>query len=226
MKSDDEIRKDVIEEIRWDPQLSNIAAQIGVAVRDEVVTLSGTVAYYAQKLAAENAAQRVNGVKVVAVDIEVVGPEGLRVKTDTQIAEAIRNALTWHSAVNEDLIDIKVDNGWVYLSGTVNWDYERKAAHRAIENLVGVKGVFNKITIKIKTVEPQEIKKKIQTAFHRQASVDSANVSIIVTGNTVILTGKVQSWGERKSAENVAWSTPGVTEVENKLEIDSEIFAD
>ncbi len=225
MKTDDEIRKDVMQEIRWDPQLTNIAPQIGVTVKNEVVTLSGIVDYYAQKLAAENAAQRVSGVKVVATDIEVKGVKESQLKTDAQIGEAIRNALTWHSAVNEDLIHIKVDDGWVYLEGTVDWDYERKAAETAVENIIGVKGVLNKIKIKNIPVETKEVKKRITAAFHRQATVDSSNISVEVDGAVVTLTGKVRTWQERKDAEKVAWSMPGVAEVKNNLLIDSQIYA-
>lgn len=225
MKTDDEIRKDVMEEIRWDPQLTNIASQIGVTVKNEVVTLSGIVDYYSQKLAADNAAQRVKGAKVVATDIEVKGADNSQLKTDAQIGEAIRNALTWHSAVNEDLIHIKVEDGWVYLDGEVDWDYERKAAETSVENIIGVKGVFNKIKIKNVPVDPKEVKKKITAAFHRHASMDSANISVVVSGGKVTLTGKVRTWEERKDAERVAWSMPGVVEVNNNLMIDSEIYA-
>lgn len=226
MKTDEEIQRDVIEEIRWDPQLSGTASQIGVAVRNEVVTLSGTVDYYAQKIAAENAAQRVSGVKVVAVDLNVKGIAGDETIADSEIAEAVRNALTWHSAVNEDLIDIKVDNGWVFLEGTVNWDYERKAAEAAVVNILGVKGVFNKIKLKNRSISPREIKKQIGEAFHRHASIDSAAISVNVKGDEVILTGKVRSWIEKKDAEQVAWAMPGVMEVTNNIEVDNEIFAE
>lgn len=226
MKSDIQIREDVLEEIRWDPQLTKIAPQIGVSVKDEVVTLSGAVDYYYQRLAAENAAQRISGVKVVAMDIEVKGTETPDAPTDSNIATAIRNALTWHSGVNEDLVDIKVDNGWVYLNGTVQWDYERKAAERTIENLKGVKGIINQIKIKPGDVEPRDVKKKINAAFHRSAAIDAANVLVSMKGQTVELTGKVRSWAERKQAEEVALSMPGITEVKNRLEIDAEILAD
>jgi osmotically-inducible protein OsmY len=225
MKSDTTIREDVLEEIHWDPQLTKIAPQIGVAVKDEVVTLSGTVNHYFQRLAAEDAAQRVAGVKVVAVDIEVSGDEIPDVRTDSQIAEAVRNALTWHSAVNEDLINITVDNGWVYLNGIANWEYERKAAQNAIENILGVKGVINNVTIKTEAVEPAEIKKKISAAFHRHATADSSNISVEVSGSKVKLTGKVTSWAEKKDAGDVAWSMPGIAEVENLLEINPDINA-
>ena len=225
MKSDMQIREDVIEEIRWDPQLAGIASQIGVTVKDEVVTLSGMVDYYHQRIAAENAAQRIAGVKVMAVDIDVKGAETSDAFTDSAIATAIRNALTWHSGINEDLIDIKVDNGWVYLDGTAKWDYERKAAERAIENLKGVKGIINRIKITPKNVDSRDIKKKISAAFHRTATIDAANISVVVRGQEVELSGRVGSWSERKQAEDVAFAMPGITHVNNRLEIDSEILA-
>jgi len=226
MKSDVEIRENVLEEIRWDPQLTNIASRIGVAVKDEVVTLSGVVDNYYERVAAERAAQRVAGVKVVAMDIEVQGRAVPDLKTDTAIAEAVRDALTWHSAVNEDLIDIKVDNGRVYLDGTVHWDYERKAAEKAVENIKGVKSVINRVRIKTRVVDPVDIKKQIGAAFHRRATVDSSEISVDVTGSTVKLTGVVRSFAEKKDAEKVALSMPGVTDVDNQLEINTAILAE
>lgn len=225
MKTDMDIRKNILDEIRWDPQLSQVASEIGVSVKDEVVTLSGTVNHFFQRVAAENAAKRVAAVKVVALDIEVKGDDRTREINDTVIAGAIRHALTWHSAVNEDLINITVDDGWVYLEGTVSFDYERKAAQNTIEKILGVKGVVNNVKIKTKVVEPAEIKRSIRAAFHRHASVDSSNISVDVTGNKVTLTGMVSSWAERKDAEDVAWSNAGVTEVENQLGINSESYA-
>jgi osmotically-inducible protein OsmY len=225
MKSDIEIREDVLEEIRWDPQLTGIAPQIGVAVSDEVVTLSGSVDFYFQRLAAENAAQRVAGVKVVAVDIEVRGAGASEPMSDTRIGEAVRNALTWHSAVNEDLINIKVDNGWVYLEGTVHWDYERKAAEKAVENILGVKGVINTVSIKTQVVEPVAIKNAIRSAFQRNAVVDAAGISVDVSESTVKLTGSVRSWAEKNDAERIARSMPGVTLVDNRLEVSAGVFA-
>ena len=225
MKSDIEIREDVIEEIRWDPQLTRIASQIGVAVKDEVVTLSGVVEHYYQRVAAEKAAQRVAGVKVVALDIGVRGIVTHDEKSDTEIAEAVRNALTWHSAVNEDLIDIKVDGGWVFLDGTVHWEYERRAAEKAVEQLLGVKGVINRVRIKSQVVDPVEVRKAIRAAFHRHAAVDSSNISVEVTGSSVKLAGKVRSWAEKKDADEVAKSMPGITDVDNQLEISTDVFA-
>jgi osmotically-inducible protein OsmY len=225
MKSDVEIRQDVIEEILWDPQLTKIAPRIGVTVKDEVVTLTGTVDYYYQRLAAEVAAQRVAGVKVVALDINVTGSEGIEAVEDSQIASRVRDALTWHSAVDQDLVNIKVDGGFVYLEGTVDFDYERKAAERSVENLAGVKGVFNRIKIKSTDITPADIKKKITAAFQRNAFVDASNITVVVNGNIVELRGKVRSWAERSDAEKVALSMPGVTEVSNRLQISEAILA-
>lgn len=224
MKPDDEIRKNVLDEIQWDAQLTKIAPQIGVTAKNEVVTLSGNVDHYSQKLAAEKAAKRVKDVKVVAMDIQVKGAGHLDEITDAKIAEAVRNALVWHSAVNEDAINIKVEDGWIYLEGLVDWEYERKAAQRAVENLRGVKGVINQVRIKEKKVQAAEVKKKIRAAFHRHATVDSADIKVLTKDGKVTLSGKVRSWTEWKDAENVVWSMPGVSEVENKLEIEHETY--
>ena len=223
MKEDIELQQDVMEEIKWDPQLKDVANQIGVSAREGVVTLSGTIDTYARKLAAEKAAQRVHGVKVVAVDLEVkIAPT--TAKTDVEIATAVKNALTWHSAVNEDQIEIKVDEGWVYLEGVVEWDYMKKAAEKAISDLVGVRGVTNRIKVSSKAVEPSEVKRRITAAFHRSASIDSSNVRVEVAGGRVTLSGKVRTWAERQDAENAAWTFPGVVAVDNHIEIDTALL--
>jgi len=222
MKTNQELQKDVTDELKWEPLLAEVVSQIGVTVDDGVVTLSGRVNNYAQKLNAEQAAQRVAGVKVVAEDIEVVIP-GKSELSDTDIALAVKNALKWHSAVNEDLIEIKVEDGWVYLDGTAEWEYQKKAAENAVIDIVGVARIINRISLK-PTVNAKDVKSKIMAAFHRSATIDAGNISIETTGTKITLHGTVRSWAERKEAENAAWSAPGVTDVVNEIKIDTEIL--
>lgn len=221
MKTDAEIQKDVMEELRWEPLLN--ASEIGVAVKNGIVTLSGTVDTYGKKVAAEDAAKSVAGVKAVAEDIEVrLSAFGSR--NDTEIAQAVMNALKWHSAVQEDKIKIKVEGGWVTLEGEVEWEFQKSAARTMVENLTGVVGIINNIKIQ-PSVVATDIKRKINAAFHRSATVDSEKINLEVVGSKVILKGKVRSYAEKKDAENAAWLAPGVDKVENKLEIDTEVFA-
>lgn len=223
MKTNEELRKDVFEEIKWDPELRDIATEIGVATKDGVITLSGVVSSYRKKLAAEKAAQRVAGVKVVACDIDVA-LSSIGKRTDTEVAQAILNALRWNSAVNNDKIEIKVDNGWVYLDGKVDFEYQKQNAEETVEDLVGVRGVTNSIMINVKTIDTKEIYRKIADAYHRNATVDSSAIQIDTSGSKITLRGKVKSWMEKKEAENIAWRAPGVLSVENKIDIDAEVF--
>jgi osmotically-inducible protein OsmY len=224
MKSNEELRKDVMDEIKWDPELKNFATEIGVAVKDGVVTLSGIVDTYWKKLAAEKAAQRVLGVKVVASDVEVK-LSTLGKRTDTEIAGIVRNALRWNSAVNDDKIEVKVDNGWVYLDGTVDYAYEKRYAQESVEDLLGVTGVTNNIQIKTAYIDTKDIQRKISAAYHRNATLDSSSIKIEQSGSKVTLRGKVRSWAEKKEAAEIAWAAPGVLSVDNQIEIEIGVYA-
>jgi len=222
MKNDIQIQKDVMEELKWDPFLN--ASEIGVAVKNGVVTLSGQVDSFSKKLTAEKAAKKVVGVKAVAEDIQV-GISPVFRKTDTEIAEAVLNALKWHSAVQEEKIKIKVEDGNVRLDGQVEWDFQRNNAKTAIENLTGVRSVLNLITVKPKATS-SDIQQKISSAFHRSATIDAEKITAEVSGSKVILYGKVRSIAEKEDAETAAWNAPGITSVENKLEIEELEYAD
>lgn len=224
MKTNSELQKDVIDELKWEPLLQGVDTQIGVSVKDGVVTLSGLVDSFYKKRVAERAAQRVKGVKVLASDIEVkLGSYGK--KTDTEIAEAVRNALKWNTAVNEDKIEVKVDNGWVFLEGEADWRYQKNSAQKNVEHLMGVRGVTNNIVIKASSIDVNEIKRKITAAFHRDATVDSSAIRMEASGDTVTLRGNVRSYAEKKEAERIAWSSPGVRHVDNQIKIDIDVFA-
>lgn len=216
MKSDLQIQNDVMEELKWDPFLNSSA--IGVSVKNGIVTLSGQVDSFTKKLTAEKAAKRVAGVKAIAEDIKV-GASSLDCETDTEIAEAVLNALKWHSAVPQDNIKIKVEDGFVTLEGEVEWEYQRNTAKLAIEHLKGVRYVLNVITLK-PTLKVSDIQKKISAAFSRSATIDASKIDIEAVGNKVILKGKVRSFAEKADAENAAWAAPGVTDVESRLELE------
>jgi len=224
MKTNEEIRKDVMEEIKSTPELFSIATEIGVATKDGIVTLSGNVDTYRKKLVAEQAAQKVKGVKVVASDIEVRVPGGLK-KTDTEIADAVKYALRWNSAVNDDKVEVKVDDGWVYLSGEVNWVFEKDSAQRSVEWLSGVTGVINNIKLAARKIDTKDLKSKISAAYHRNAAIDANAIRIEVSDHTITLRGTVESWAAKSEAERVAWSYPGVEKVDNRIDIEAAMFA-
>ncbi|MBN8879220.1 MAG: BON domain-containing protein [Sphingobacteriales bacterium] len=213
MKSDATIQKEVQDELKWQPLLN--ATEIGVAVKNGIVTLSGQVDSYTKKLAAEKAAKRIGGVKAVAEDIKVAY-YGNRVKTDAEIAEAVVNALKWHSAVQEEKIKIKVDDGVVTLDGEVDWDYQRTNAKTAIENLTGVKLVVNLIGVKPK-VKSSDVTQGIKDALLRSANSDAGRIRVDVIGSKVILSGFVRSFAEKEDAETAAWAAPGVITLESNL---------
>jgi osmotically-inducible protein OsmY len=200
-------------ELRWDPSVP--ATEIGVVVKDGVVTLTGTVDTYMKKWRAEEVAHRVTGVIAVANEIQV---RSIGERTDSDIAAAAVHALTWNSTIPQGKVHVTVDKGWITLKGDVEWQYQRQEAERAVRRLLGVKGVSNLITVK-PAASPSDLKRKIQDALVRNAQIDADGITVEVEGSKTILKGKVRSWAEREEAERVAWLAPGITSVDNRISL-------
>jgi len=215
MKTDSQIQQDVLAELKWEPSVH--AAGIGVEVKDGVVTLAGHVASYAEKFDAERAAQRVSGVKALAVEMDVK-LAGMSKRTDGEIAAAAESALEWTTFLPSNKVKVMVEKGWVTLSGEVDWEYQREAAMAAVRYLIGVTAVSGQIVIKPK-VSVSAVKADIEAALKRRAHTDAQAISVSVKGTDVTLTGKVHSWSERELATNSAWGTPGVHNVIDNIEL-------
>ena len=215
MKSDAQIRTDLIAELTWDPSVDE--GRVGVAVNGGVATLSGTVPNYMQKWAAERAARRVAGLRGLAIDLEVELAPGHK-RTDAEIADAAVKALDWNTVVPRNAIRVEVEDGWVTLAGSVDWSYQMRAAEHAVQPLAGVRGISNEITIATR-VDSARIREQIAAAFARRAQRDASHLAIDVDGSTVTLRGAVESLAEHDAAIGTAGAAPGVGRVIDRIEI-------
>jgi osmotically-inducible protein OsmY len=215
MKTDIQLKQDVIDELQWEPSVE--AAQIGVEVKDGVVTLAGHVGSFAEKWNAEKAVQRVYGVRALAIEIDVE-LAGSSIRTDGDIARSADNVLIWTTSVPRDTVKVKVESGWVTLSGTVEWEFQRQAATDAVRYLMGVKGVTDLLAIR-STVSASNVKSGIEAALRRRASDDAGKISVDVHGGDVTLSGTVNSWSERELAANSAWGASGVRKVVDNMKL-------
>jgi osmotically-inducible protein OsmY len=214
-KTDLHLQQQVIDALEFDPSVH--AAHIGVTARDGVVTLSGHVKSYAEKFAAERTVRQVKGVAAVAQELEVHLPSDKKVGDDEIAARAVR-LLSWDQLVPHDRIAVKVEHGIVTLSGEVDWHFQRSEAESDIRKLGGVRSVINQILV-TPTVHAEDVQGKIRAALERNAEVEAGRISVRVSGGKVTLTGTVDAWTEREAVERAAWSTPGVTEVDDRIEL-------
>jgi osmotically-inducible protein OsmY len=217
MKTDSELKRDVLAELLWDPLVPE--ARVGVAVNDGVVTLTGHLDTYAEKVAVKRAAERVSGVKAIAVEMDVI-PLGAHQPTDTEIASTVEHALSWNTSVPQGRVKVTVEKGWVTLSGELDWNFQRRALERMIRPLKGVVGIVDNIRLTVLPI-PANLSNRIQDALTRQAVREAKRIEIAMDGSVVTLRGRVHSWAERQAAEGATWSAPGVSRVNNQLTIEA-----
>jgi osmotically-inducible protein OsmY len=215
MKTDSQLQQDVMDELQWEPRVDH--ANIGVAAKDGVVTLSGFVSSYTSKIAAEKAARRVKGVRGLAEEIEVRFASDPKT-SDPEIAKRIADMFDWSVTIPKNRIAVKVEHGWVTLSGVVDYHFHRQAAKDLASRISGVKGVTN--LVEVKTIpSPGDVKDRIVAAFKRNADLDASTITVVADGTTVRLGGKVHAWYERQIAERAAWAAPGVNRIEDNIAV-------
>jgi osmotically-inducible protein OsmY len=213
--TDKDLKQQVQNALDWEPSVDG--SGIGVSADEGVITLRGDVQTYVEKQIAERVALHVFGVKAVANDLTVHLPS-MYERTDTEIAQAAVTALTWNTVVPAGRVTVTVTNGWLMLNGTVEWQYQKDAAMRAVRFLTGVKGVTNAIALEPR-VKPGDVRDKIEAAFKRSAEVDARRINVNATDGKIILSGNVRSYAERQEAERAAWAAPGVLQVEDRLTV-------
>jgi osmotically-inducible protein OsmY len=216
MKTDQQLRIDVVEQLQWEPSIHE--AEIATAVKTGVVTLSGSVDSYAEKYAAVRAIERLNGAAAVVDNLEVKLPSEHR-RSDTEIAHAAVAALRWDITVPDDKVKMTVRDGWITLEGDVMWQYQKASAERALRNLIGVKGVTNLIAVKPPRASVSDVSTKIKDAVRRTAERDAEHITVEARDGSVTLTGTVHSYAERRDAERAAWSAPGVSRVDDRIAV-------
>ena len=219
MKSDDELRRDVEQELEWEPSVDE--RRIGVSVTEGIATLTGEVGSYVEKWKAERTAERVEGVRGIANDLVV---RSAAERSDTDIAKAAADALKWNVVVPDDQVKVRVENGWVTLTGELPWDYQRRAAERAVRSLRGVRGITDLIVVTPRA-EPKAVKERIEETFKREAALDANRITVQASGGEVTLRGSVRSWVERHEAEKAAWAAPGVRAVHNYITVEPVVSA-
>ncbi|WEK43210.1 MAG: BON domain-containing protein [Candidatus Sphingomonas colombiensis] len=213
MKTDSELQQDVLDELTWAPEIEQ--GHVGVTARDGVVTLSGNVPSYAMKIAAERLARRVKGVKAIAEEIKVHLANDPKT-SDEEIAERIVRIFTWDALIPANAIQVKVERGYVTLTGEVEWNYQKQAAYKAAGRIGGVLGVASYITVRARPT-PHDVRERILAALKRSSEVDASTIEVRIDGGKVRLSGAVRGWNERRTAEAAAWAAPGVVAVEDEI---------